>query len=191
MLYVQLPSGSQLFQDLSEGLSAVLDQRLPLENTWQCLSPLFQVSSHKAQSNRAQSYSLYKLRMEVWSTHQRLGHIRWRGHPFREFGDAQASAAPGFQAEQLQDCVTGGCCWLVAAQSSAGQLLLWKLLPQALGWQAQRCWGLISHPAVLLCRLSFVPACGAQLISRCGSGFTDAEGDRFASFVRWALPFQS
>lgn len=34
--------------------------------------PLSQVSSHKAQSSRAQSYSLYKLR--------RLGHIRWRGH---------------------------------------------------------------------------------------------------------------
>lgn len=70
----------------------VLDQRLPLENVFKQSSSPSQVldllSSHKAQSNRAQSYSLHKLRMEVWSTRQRLGCIRWRGYPFREFGDA-------------------------------------------------------------------------------------------------------
>lgn len=104
---------------------------------------------------------------------------------------AGASAAPACEGNQLQECVTGGCCWLAAAQSSAGQLLLWQLLPQALDWQAQRCWGLISHPAALFCQLSFVPACGAQFISMCGSSFTDAESGRFATFVRWGLPFQS
>lgn len=55
----------------------VLDQRFPLENTCKWLSPLSQVldllSSHKAQSNRAQSYSLYKLRMKVWSTEPTSG----------------------------------------------------------------------------------------------------------------------
>lgn len=179
----------------------VLDQRLPLGNLCRWLSPLSQVldllGSHKAQSNRAQSYSLYKLRMEVWSTQERLGCSRRRGHPFREFGDAQvhvslccrskcsSRVSSGAAAWQLQECVTGGCCWLAAAQGSAGQLMLWKSLPQAREWKTQRCWGLISHPAVLFCQLSFVPACGAQFISVCGSCFTDAESNRFASFVRW------
>lgn len=46
-----------------------------------------------------------------------------------------------------------------------------SLLSQGLDRQAQRCWGLIPHLAVLVCQLSFVPAwieylsCGAQFIS--------------------------
>lgn len=64
-----------------------------------------------------------------------------------------------------------------------------SLISQGLDWQAQRCWGLISHLAVLVCQLSFAPtwleyfSCGAQFISMASNctGVTDAGGSRLSA----------
>lgn len=99
----------------------MLDQGVTLENTWMYLSPLSQVLDLLS---RAQSYSLHKLRIEVWSTLQRLGHIRWRGYPFREFGNAQVHVHDVLQEQVQLLHVKGISCRNVSQEGAAG----WRLL---------------------------------------------------------------
>lgn len=98
------------------------------------------LSSHKALSNRAQSYSLHKLRMEVWSTLQRLGHIRWRGYPFREFGNAQVHVHDVLQEQVQLLHVKGISCRNVSQEGAAGWWLLRALQDSSCGNCFHRHW---------------------------------------------------
>lgn len=82
-------------------------------------------------------------------------------------GKCSSWVSRGVTAWEVQECVTGGCCWLVGVQSSNRTAVAVAAYSH---WKAQRCRGLISHLAVV-CHLSFLPAwikylpCGAQFTS--------------------------
>lgn len=100
-------------------------------------------------------------------------------------GKCSSLLSRGVPAWELQECVTGGCCWLVGVQCSDSSL------SQGLDCQTQMrgtdlsscCSCLLAVLCTCLDRV-FVLWGTVHLHGYYGTGFTDAGGSRFVSFVR-------